>query len=193
MTECVKITYDRDTQELNFETVSGPDAGVPVAKTITIGTGEWEFEEGIYFAGAPLSVVQVGGAVVEAPALFLSLPNRFDIAEGRALHDLGVGVGCVLPEEEDGELEFIRWAGWTGWVTADVSSEFDFGEILADMRDDSDAGSVLGRRLSVEHPDDGSRAPPNTTVILRLYERWAPPPPRGRFWTAVKGSREMSA
>lgn len=191
MTECVKITYDPHTEELNVEKVPAPDPGVPPSKTITIETGEWEFEDAEY-QGAPLSVVQTEGADVGGAALSLSLPNRYTIEEGRVSRVLGVGIGCMRPSGAD---EIDAFGRWTGWVTADVSSVHDIGEVLRDARNDADIPGVVGRWIGVPHPyedESPNIAPSNTTIVVRLYERWPPPPSVGDFWTDLQGCREVS-
>jgi hypothetical protein len=189
MAECVKITYDRYTQELVFEKVQGPALGVPVAKTITVISGDWATAGGDYMY-TPISW-HATEDVISQPVMSMELPGRRngeDVFEG----SMDVGISCRLPGPDPDEIyEFSRW---TGWVTAHVQGPYVIGEVLQDMRDDHDTEAVIGKRISVANPENAvwpEVAPPSTTIVLRLYEKWPDPPSRENFWTDLQGSREI--
>jgi hypothetical protein len=189
MAECVKITYDRYTQELVFEKVQGPDPGAQFSKTMTVTSGPWEGQEPGYSFNYSW---QTSEGQLGAPVLSFALPHPFlESGVDSTSSTLDVGVACHLPgPDPDEQFEFSRWVGW---VTAHVQSPFDIGEVLQDMRDDRDTEGVVGRRIGIPYSDGsgGVVGPQNTTIVLGLYEKWPGPPSRENFWTDLQGSREF--
>lgn len=188
MAECVKITYDPESDTLELETVTSPP-GLAPWRTITITMGAWPLNNDGFYEPPPFSVVESGEA--QLSALRLVMPR---VVPGHPNLDInpGVGVGFVWPGYDDPEYE--AFGQWVGWVTAEVTSQYPLGPILGDMRPDNDTVAVVGAWWNfIFTPDDEEypQVPQNTTVVLRLYEEWPGPPTKEKFWTELQGCREM--